>query len=99
MQKSIDKRYLAVGILLAVFLLLIVSACSLAIKEQTEEDNNWILQSYEDKVVLINNGEVVEVFGDIVVDSLPNEDREHLKKGITFLTKSEAMLAIEDYDG
>ena len=32
----------------------------------------------------INNGEVVEVFSDIVIDSLPNEDREHLKKGITF---------------
>ena len=47
----------------------------------------------------MNNGEVVEVFGDIVLDTLPNEDLKHLKSGIPFLTKDEALLAIEDYDG
>lgn len=99
MLKRIDKKYLMVGIFLGVFLLLILGACALAVNEQNENPDNWILQSYEDTVVLMNNGEVVEVFGDIMVDSLPNEDREHLKKGISFLTKDEAMLAVEDYDG
>jgi hypothetical protein len=47
----------------------------------------------------MNNGEVVEVFGNIVLDTLPNEDQKHLERGITFLTKDEALTAIEDYDG
>ena len=99
MLKTIDKKYLIVGIFLGVFLLLIASACALAVKEQTDNPSNWIVRSYEDTVVLINKGEIIEVFNDIVVESLPNEDREHLEKGISFLTKDEAMLAIEDYDG
>ena len=99
MNKAIDKKYLILGILLAVFLLLIFSACSLAIKEQSNPNTDWIIRSYEDTVVLMKDGEVIEVFGDISLDSLPNEDKEHLEKGINFLTKDEALLAIEDYDG
>ena len=51
------------------------------------------------KAVLMNNGEVVEVFSDISLDTLPKEDLNHLARGIEFLTKEEALLAIEDYDG
>ena len=61
--------------------------------------SSWIIQSVEDTVVLLNNGEVVEVFGNIAVDTLPTEDKKHLEMGISFLTKDEAMTAIEDYDG
>ena len=99
MQKSIDKKYMFIGIILSVFLLLIVCACTLAVKEQQNNTDNWIIRSCEDRVVLMNNGEVVEVFSDIMLDSLPNEDRRHLEKGISFMTKDEALLAIEDYDG
>lgn len=99
MSKTLDKKYLFLGILLGLFLIIIVSACSLAVKEQTSPNTNWIIRSYEDTVVLMKNGEVIEVFGDISIDSLPNEDKEHLERGINFLTKDEALLAIEDYDG
>lgn len=99
MAKVIDRKYLALGILLGIFLLLMLSACGLAVKTQTENSDNWVIRSYEDTVVLLNNGEVVEVFGDITIENLPNEDKAHLEKGISFLTKDEAMLAIEDYDG
>lgn len=99
MFKVADKKYLFMGILLAVFLVLIISACSLAVKEQSKPDTDWIIRSFEDTVVLMKDGEVIEVFGDISIESLPKEDREHLEKGINFLTKDEALLAIEDYDG
>ncbi len=99
MSKVVDKKYLILGILLAIFLLMIFSACSLALKEQTKPDTNWIIRSYDDTVVLMKDGQVIEVFGDISLDSLPNEDKLHLEKGINFLTKDEALLAIEDYDG
>lgn len=99
MSKVADKKYLIMGILLALFLLIIVSACSLAVKEQKKSNTDWVIRSYEDTVVLMKDGEVVEIFGDISLESLPNEDKKHLEKGINFLTKDEALLAIEDYDG
>ena len=54
MKKTIDKKYLIVGILLGIFLLLIIGACSLAVNEQTKNPDNWILQTYEDTVILTN---------------------------------------------
>ncbi len=100
MSKVKDKRYLCLGLLLGAFLIIIAFTCSFAAKTQIENNkDNWVIQTHQNTVVLLNNGEVVEVFGDISVDSLPLEDREHLKKGISFLTKNEALLAIEDYDG
>ena len=99
MQKIINKKSFTLGIILAVFLLAIITASALSVKCKQENPESWILQSYENTVVLLNNGEVVEVFGNISLDTLPQEDLKHLENGIAFLTKEEAMLAIEDYDG
>ena len=99
LRKVIDKKAMALGIILGLFLLAIIIASVFSIKCKKENPNSWILQSYENSVVLLNNGEVVEVFGDISLDTLPKEDLKHLESGIPFLTKEEALLAIEDYDG
>lgn len=99
MQKIINKKSFTLGIILAVFLLAIITASALSVKCKQENPDSWILQSYENTVVLLNNGEVVEVFGNISLDTLPQEDLKHLENGIAFLTKEEAMIAIEDYDG
>ena len=99
MNKIKNKNYFVLGILLGVFIIFIIFTCFLVAKNSVKKQDNWVLRSYEDTVVLMNNGEVVEVFGDIVLDTLPNEDLKHLKSGIPFLTKDEALLAIEDYDG
>ncbi len=99
MTKIANKKYWVLGMLLGTFLLVLIFASSFAVKTQTENTDNWIIRSHENTVVLLNNGEVVEVFGDISVDTLPNEDRAHLEKGIAFLTKDEALSALEDYDG
>lgn len=99
MSKIINKKIFALGIILGLFLIAIITASAFCIKCNQENPNRWILQSYENSVVLLNNGEVVEVFGDISLDTLPKEDLKHLESGIPFLTKEEALLAIEDYDG
>lgn len=99
MQKIINKKMLALGLILGLFLIAIIVASAFSIKCKQENPNSWILQSYENSVVLLNNGEVVEVFGNIALDTLPQEDLKHLESGISFLTKEEALLAIEDYDG
>jgi hypothetical protein len=90
---------LFLGLLLGIFLIAIIIACAFSVKCHEANPNPWILQSYENTVVLLNNGEVVEVFGNISLDTLPKEDLKYLEKGISFLTKEEALSAIEDYDG
>lgn len=99
MQKIMNKKYLFLGIFLGLLLLGIIAVSSLVFKTKTENPQEWIIRSYENTVVLMNNGEVVEVFGDIIIDTLPTEDKKHLENGISFLTKDEAILALEDYDG
>lgn len=99
LKKSIDKGYLALGILLGIILLAVIISCAVISVKSADYENNWILRSYDNTVVLMNNGEVVEVFGDIVIDTLPDEDIKHLENGIPFLSKDEALMAIEDYDG
>jgi len=99
MAKVLNKKYLILGILLGSFLMIILLTSGFAVKTQTRSIDNWEIRSFEDTVVLLNNGDVVEVFGDISVDSLPPEDKKHLEKGISFLSKDEALLALEDYDG
>ncbi len=99
LQKIINKKTFALGIILGIFLIAVITASAFSLKFRQENPDSWILQSYENTVVLLNNGEVVEVFGDISLDTLPKEDLKHLKNGIVFLTKEEAMLAVEDYDG
>lgn len=99
MQKIINKKAFVLGIILTIFLVSIIVASVFSIKCKQENPNSWILQSYENTVVLLNNGEVVEVFSNISLDTLPKEDLKHLESGIAFLTKEEALLAVEDYDG
>ena len=99
LQKVINKKTFALGIILGIFLIAIITASAFSVKCKQENPESWVLQSYENTVVLLNNGEVVEVFSDISLDTLPKEDLKHLENGIVFLTKEEAMLAVEDYDG
>ena len=87
------------GIALGMFIIAIIIVCIFSTNKITNNKDNWVLRSYQDTVVLMNNGEVVEVFGNIMVDSLPKEDIKHLENGIPFLTKDEALMAVEDYDG
>ena len=59
----------------------------------------WVLQSYGNNVALFNGERVIEVYGSIMLDTLPDEDKRLLDNGIAFLTRQEAVSAIEDYDG
>ncbi len=99
MAKVLDKKYLILGIMLGILLIVTIIICSFSLKNNIQKNDNWIVRTYDDTVVLLNNGEVIEVFSNIALDTLPEEDKLHLEKGIPFQSKNEAMLALEDYDG
>ena len=90
--------YLSIAIITAA-ILLVGCAILFAASNRKDESEPWILQSYGNNVALYNGDEVIEVYGAIALDTLPEEDKRLLDNGISFLTKEEAVTAIEDYDG
>ena len=99
MSKISNKKIIIILVFLAFALLTLFVTGSYAIAVNEEIKDDWVIQSFDNTVVLLNNGEIIQVFGDIMVENLPNEDKKHLETGISFLTKDEALLALEDYDG
>ncbi len=99
-MEKISKKILIVGILvISLAISIVLITLGIAIKSNKKNPEPWILQSYGNNVALYNGEEVVEVYGAIVLDNLPDEDKRLLDSGISFLTKEEAKTAIEDYDG
>ncbi len=88
---------LIIGTSICAAALIIVSG--FVIKNKTENPEHWVLHSYGNNVALYKGDDIVEVYGEIVLDTLPEDDRRLLDNGISFSTKEEAVNAIEDYDG
>ena len=83
----------------SVSIAVIIIALSFVAKTQKNDPVKWVLHSYGNNVALYNGEKIIEVYGSIVLDTLPEEDRRLLDNGIVFTTKEEALSAIEDYDG
>ncbi len=77
----------------------IIITIGYAIKLKSQNQSPWVLHSYGNNVALYNGDKIIEVYGSIMLDTLPDEDRRLLDNGIVFSTKQEAVSAIEDYDG
>ena len=83
----------------AVAIALILATLGIVFGERKPNQEPWILQSYGNNVALFNGEKIIEVYGAIMIDTLPEEDKRLLDNGISFQTKQEAVRAIEDYDG
>ena len=93
------KKYAVVAIILSVFLAALIITLSLVIKGNKQEPEDWVLHSYGNNVALYRGEDIIEVYGSIMLDTLPEEDKRLLDNGIVFGTREEAVNAIEDYDG
>lgn len=99
-MEKINKRIIIIGMLaVAIAFSLILITLGYAFTQRDMQEEKWILQTYGNNVALYKGEEVVEVYGSIVLDTLPEEDKKMLDNGISFLSKEEAVTAIEDYDG
>lgn len=87
------------SVIISICLAAIIIAVSLAAKTKIEEPTRWVLHSYGNNVALYKGESIIEVYGSISLDTLPEADRRLLDNGISFLTREEAVSAIEDYDG
>ena len=97
-----ENKKRTVGIIIIVVTIGIVAmifTLSAILKTEKENPEDWVLHSYGNNVALYRGEEIIEVYGSIMLDTLPEEDKKMLDNGIRFTTKDEAVTAIEDYDG
>ncbi|MBE6766503.1 MAG: hypothetical protein IKL62_03330 [Clostridia bacterium] len=57
-----------------------------------------VLKQHHNCIAAYRGDEIIEIFTDVVYDTLPEYDRNTLKKGIPFSNIDEVYSAIEDYD-
>lgn len=99
MEKRNKLTFIIVIITLATALSVTLAAIGMALKNHADEPERWVLHSYGNNVALYNGDRIIEVYGSIVLDTLPEEDKRLLDNGIAFESKKEAVNAIEDFDG
>ncbi|MBQ6825661.1 MAG: hypothetical protein IJP34_03255 [Clostridia bacterium] len=92
------KTYLVI-IMVAVSITSIIVTIGFVVSSKKENPASWILHSYGNNVALYNGDQIIEVYGSIMLDTLPTSDKKQLDNGIAFATREEAVSAIEDYDG
>ena len=88
-------------ITIAITLMLLMTVINvLFFRTNTEETSAAIytLKSYRNCLALYENEEILEIYNDVVLYNLPPTDREVLSKGITFNSKEEAQIALQDFD-
>lgn len=99
-MQSIKKRNIAiVAIVITLAVIVIATAVVFASGQEKDSPHGCVLSTYENSVALYIDGELEEVYSEIVLDTLPPQDIKQLEYGIAFDTVEEAQRAIEDYDG
>ncbi len=69
-------------------------------KENTKQTySTYVLKSYRNCVALYKNEEIIEIYDNIVLNNLPENDKTDLENGIEFECISDVDTAIQDYDG
>lgn len=99
MEKGNSRLLIITILVISIAVSLILATFGYAIGERNVTNQHWVLRSYGNNVALYNGDDVIEVYGSIMLDTLPEEDKRQLDNGISFFTKEEARTAIEDFDG
>ena len=99
MEKTKQIHLIVILVIITLSLSAIILASGFAIRSKVENPKVWVLHSYGNNVALYSDGEIIEVYGSIAINTLPEADKRLLQNGIAFHSREEAQNAIEDYDG
>lgn len=99
MEKTKQIHLIVILVIITLSLSAIILAGGFAIRSKAENPKVWVLHSYGNNVALYNGDEIIEVYGSIALNTLPEADKRMLQNGIAFHSREEAQNAIEDYDG
>lgn len=59
---------------------------------------NYTLKAYKNTVALYKGEKIIEVYSDIVLNTLPEKDIRTFKTGLSFSSPSEAQNYLEDFE-
>ena len=66
---------------------------------ETITKDTYTLRSYRNSVALYKNEELLQIYDDIVLNTLPESDIYQLSKGIVIENLAQISSILEDYDG
>ncbi len=98
MENKMRRNILIAAAVLTAAAVIILTVIGLAAENRDYEPASWVLKAYGNSVALYNDGKISDVFGEISLNELPEEDVRILQNGIAFPTRDEAVQAIEDYE-
>ncbi|MBR3968165.1 MAG: hypothetical protein IKJ93_01085 [Clostridia bacterium] len=70
------------------------------IKDYKQKSNSpvYMLKSYRNTVALYQNDKLLEIYENIVLNTLPQKDIQSFNNGITFGTEEQAEIYLEDFE-
>lgn len=66
--------------------------------QDTTTSVNYTLKAYKNTVALYNGEEIVKIYSNVVLNTLPEKDIQSFNNGISVATPSHAETLLEDYD-
>ena len=67
--------------------------------QKTDTSVNYTLKAYKNTVALYNGEEIVKIYSNIVLNTLPEKDIITFNNGISVTDAVQAEAILEDYDG
>ncbi len=67
--------------------------------QKTNTSVNYTLKSYKNTVALFNGEEIIKIYNNIVLNTLPEKDIQNFNKGISVTTQTAAEAYLADFDG
>ena len=95
MSLIIKKVLFPILVFIAVFLIILYFIKDY---QDTTTGVNYTLKAYKNTVALYNGEEIIEIYNNIVLNTLPEKDIQSFNEGISVTTPAQAEIILEDYD-
>ena len=84
--------------ILIFFSLFIITLYFIGNYQSTDTSVKYTLKSYKNTVALYNGEEIVKIYNNIVLNTLPEKDIQSFNDGISITTPTQAEIYLEDFE-
>ncbi|MBR6502272.1 MAG: hypothetical protein IKT42_02410 [Clostridia bacterium] len=81
-----------------IFILLFILIAYLTTKPTQKNEHNYKLKSYKNTVALYDNENIIKIYDNIVLNTLPPQDIQNFTIGIPFTSQKLAETYLEDFE-
>ena len=80
MENKMRRNILIAAAVLTAAAVIILTVIGLAAENRDYEPASWVLKAYGNSVALYNDGKISDVFGEISLNELPEEDADFAER-------------------